>query len=428
MERIKAQVQPSADRTLEQWQNQVRQQQLEAQKAREDMQRLADLAMEKARKQAVDQSIRQANEEVKKAAQDSLKWNAIKEQEQTRLTGALYTAKNQFPEIQNPSEVLKKFDLLESGRAHAKMRDAESGWNSDQTNHDVMSQIAETQRVAQWRQLRAEATAPGSTKDQRQEQMLLYQGLVGSGKPFSGYDFNVGMGGKIINHGCNVDGAVADALVETCKPGMDRKLASTLVPSAICDNNVPEADKLRLLARIKELTAGSNAPLNREQEIFILTQALKADREKQFDPHYADDLAPGHLRSSRYVAPQVTEYLKHDKEAQVEFQTGLMKRLAELKAVEAIDALTAVKNSPTQWVLGKVAEEQLAKITPSVSQLRRDIISNPYLPTPVGNTLRGRDECQPQSRSACGSDNQIFRRSTSHQSETTWDSLSLTAC
>jgi len=366
----------------------IKQQNLDqAQRQKDDAQRQADQAAQRQRQNTADAAVRQAHDSLDRANRDSLKWNSVKEQEQARLGTAMSEARNNFPEINKPGQILGngKFDLLDSGKAHAKMNDVRSSWSSDNTNHNAMANVAELQRMGQWRQLVGEATKQGpSTADQRQEQMLLFQGVTGAGKPFSGYDFGFDGGGKLQNHGAVWTSRCADAMVTTTKPGADRKLASTLVPQALCDNNVPEADKLRLLDGLKNLTTKDqtgNAPLTREQEIVILTQALKADRTKQFDSHYGDDLAPAHIRSRNQTAQpkEVTQYLKHDKQDQIEFQTALMKRLGDLKAVEAADALNVVKDHPIQAPLARVAEDQLARINPSVNQLRTDIISNPLL-------------------------------------------------
>jgi hypothetical protein len=156
------------------------------------------------------------------------------------------------------------------------------------------------------------------------------------------------------------------------------------VPAAILDNKVPEADKLRLLDGLKNLSTKDqtgNAPLTREQEIVILTQALKVDREKQFGTSYAEALAPTHIptKADPSQHKEVDQYLKHDKNDQVAFQTAVMKRLADLKAVEAVDALNVVRDHPTQAPLARAAEEQLARITPSVTELRQTVLSNPLL-------------------------------------------------
>ncbi len=296
-------------------------------------------------------------------------------------------AKNAYPEIEKTQEKLNdpKYDLLKSASAHAKMEDVRSGWSSDATNHRNMANVAEIHRISQWRQLVAEATAPGpGNTDQHQAQMLMYQGLTQAGKPFAGSNFALPLGGNLPNNGAMWTARCADTLVEICKPGMDRQLASTLVPSALCDNKTPEADKLRLLKGVQNLATKDQAgdvPFNRQQEIALLSQALKADREKQFDTQITSDLAPAHNRgSSRGTVPkEVTQYQKHEKEDQVQFQTALMKRLADLHAEEAIDLLNVVKDHPTQPALSRVAEEQLARIYKPVSQLRKEILTNPLL-------------------------------------------------
>ncbi len=347
-------------------------------------------AQEKARAEAAKKSAEQADTGVRKEQQDASNWKVLKEREEARLTSAVSDTKNAHPETQKAGTLLdagSSFELLDSNRAHAKMFKArdDNFWAS--TQRKEMIKVAETDRNAQWRQFETEAKQLGPlTENQKKEQMMLYKGVTEAGRPFAGYDFSYGEGsekGRIPNHGATWTSRCAEPLVEACKPDHDRKLVSALVPSALCDDRVPEFTKLKLLDGLKQLGTpdtgkDGRAAITREQEIVILNTALKADREKTFSTSYADDLAVGHVRSRDFVAKEVRQFIETDKADQVKFQTAVIQRLAELKAVEVTDALAVSKASPQPQV-SRAAEEALAKINPTVTEMRKNIISDPLL-------------------------------------------------
>lgn len=310
---------------------------------------------------------------VKKDNEDQSKWDATVKQQDLRRDGAKANLDNQYPKPESAIKAGSPYELLDPYTANAKMKEAKSGWSGDDTNHRNMAAVAETQRMAQWRSLAKEVTEGDRTEDKSNKEKLLYDVVTKAGSPLSSsFDFQLAGGGVIQNHGAGWTDRAADAMVATCDKSQDRKIATDTVPLALANNNVPEHSKLKLLEGLKKLSengADGKPAITRDQEVAILTKALEQDRKKNFD-------APGYATSMNFKHAQ--GFKDSDKRTQAEFQAAVIQRLGELKAVEATDLLSASAGNPNATI-ARAARETLAKIHPTVAELRKDIISDPLM-------------------------------------------------
>ncbi|MBS2004110.1 MAG: hypothetical protein JST44_21575 [Cyanobacteria bacterium SZAS LIN-5] len=341
------------------------------QKAEQDK-KAAEEAL-KAQQNAATQSKTQYDATVRKDNEDRDKWSATVKQEELRHDGARTNLGNQYPKPEDAIKAGTPYELLDPYKARAKMNEQKSMWKGEKTEHDDMANVAERQRMGQWRQLADEVKSPGRSEDKSNKEKLLYDAVTKAGKPFSSsFDLQLTGGGIIQNHGSAWTSRAAEAMVATCDPSLDRKIAVDTVPLALTNNNVPESSKLKLLDGLKKLGengADGKPAITREQEIAVLTRALEEDRKKNFE-------AVGYASSMNYKNQQ--GFKDSDKRSQVEFQAAVIKRLGELKAVEATDLLAA-SASHANPTIARAARETIAKIHPTVAELRRDVVSDPLV-------------------------------------------------
>ncbi|HEY9730347.1 MAG TPA: hypothetical protein V6C89_00455 [Drouetiella sp.] len=319
------------------------------------------------------QSKTQYDTSVKKDNEDRSKWDATVKKEDLRRDGARANLDNQYSKPEDAIKAGSPYELLNPYTANSKMNDQKSAWKGTDTEHRDMANVVETQRMSQWRSLQKEVTEGGRTEDKSSKEKLLYDAVTKAGKPFStSWDFKLTGDGVIQNHGSMWADRAAETMVATCDKSLDRKIAADTVPLALTNNNVPEYSKLKLLEGLKKLSengADGKPAITRDQEVTILTRALEEDRKKNFD-------ATGYASSMNYKNQQ--GFKDGDKRSQVDFQAAVLQRLGELKAVEATDILTASAAHPNATI-ARAARETLAKIHPTVAELRKDVISDPLL-------------------------------------------------